>query len=689
MRYRRLVLLLLGLCPILSARADSYDEVKKLLPLSLEELMEVKVTISTQSKQKLSKAPSVVTVITADDIRATGATNLMEVLQGVPGIYVRTNQFGFRPLVTLRGAAGTHTLLMVNGSPVRDLVWSSGIFWKGLTTGMIERVEIIRGPGSALFGSDASAGVINVITKTASRIEESEAGVRAGSFDTRTGWVQHGASWDDGDVALTAEMSRTDGYRPFIAADAQTPRDAATGTRVSFAPGRAESGWNSEDVRFALGRGNWRLLADYLRHSNLAIGLTGAGVLDPNTRGGDQRFNLALLYNNEVATRHWGINGEVRYQYLDYTSGSGFFERPPGYRESADPASAYPAGVINQMRSAERRLNVEASGLYTGLRDHALRVGGGYVWQDLYSVEQFVNQGRGPDGSPLPAGGPLVNLSDTPYAFAPEMSRRTSYLYLQDVWSFAEAWELTAGARYDRYSDFGGSVNPRLALVWQSTDRLTTKLMYGKAFRAPSYLELYALTSATRPNPNLTPERSRTWDLSFSYLASRDWRLGLNLYHFAQSNLIAADIANQFQNIGNHTIRGIEAEAQWQATRDLRVAASLSHRRQDNSPFIVFAAPDQEVYLRVDWAVMPQWNWNIQANRAGRRPLPPGDSRQALDADTVVDTTLRYLRDRHWEFAVSLRNLFDADVREYTGRSIPNFLPLPGRSLYAELRYRF
>lgn len=686
MRKRTLAIILLGLFQASSAHAGSDEELKKLLSLSLEELMTVTVNISTNTKQKLSKAPSVVSVITAEDIRATGTTNLMEILQGVPGIYIRANQFGFKPLISFRGAAGTHALLMVNGAPAKDLVWSPGIFWKGLSANMIERIEIIRGPGSALFGSDASAGVINVITKTAAKIDQSEAGVRVGSFDTRTGWVQHGTQWNGFDIGLTAEVSHTDGHRPFIAADAQTAQDARTGTSVSYAPGHANFGWDSQDLRFSMGRGSWRLLADYLRHDNLEMGLTGAGVLDPLTRASDSQSSIALLYDNATFAKDWGLNAELRYRDLDYTSGDGFWERPPGY---TDATGAYPAGFLNRMRSAERRLNFEASGLYAGVKNHAIRLGGGYVWQDLYRVEQYINKGQGPDGAVLPAGGPLVDVSDSPYAFAPERVRKLAYLFLQDAWTLSDSMELTAGARYDHYSDFGGALNPRLALVWESTERLTTKLMYGAAFRAPSFLELYALTSATKPNPALTPERSKTWDLAFSYLVSKDLKVGLDFFHFIQSDLIALDAANQYQNAGQHTIRGLELDAMWQATRTLRIAGSLTRRRQDDSPFIIRAVPDETAYLRADWAFLPKWNWNLQANWTGKRPLPAGDTRQALGAHTLADTTLRYFHGSEWEFAASIRNLFDVDAREYTGRSIPGYLPLPRRNFFAEVRYKF
>ncbi len=682
MKKHALAMALLGLFHGLPAHADVDAHMEQLLSLSVEDLMATKVTISTHTEQALSKAPSVVSVITEEDIKATGATNLTDILQSVPGVYISISQFGFRPRVTFRGASTTHVLLMVNGAPIRDLMWSSGIFWKGLTTSMIKRIEVIRGPGSALFGSDASAGVINIITKTAGKIGQSEAGVRAGSFDTQAGWLQHGGHWNGFDMAFTAEKSHTDGHNPLIARDGQTLQDQTSGTRVSYAPGHAYYGYDSEDLRFSIGKDNWRLLADYTRHSNLGIGLTGGGVLDPLTRASDSRFDTALLYNNREFSEDWGLNAELRYYHLDYTSGDGFQENPPGFM---DATGVYPDGRINQMRSAQRGVSLEARGLYSGLKTHAIQLGGGYKLDDLYSVEQFVNFWKGPDGTLLPAGGQLVDVSDTPSAFAPEKTRQVRYLFLQDAWTISGNLELTAGARYDHYSDFGGALNPRLALVWQSTDRLTTKLMYGEAFRAPSYLELYAPTANSTPNPDLAPETSRTWGLSFAYSASRDLKLGLDLYQFEQFNLITKDASKQYQNMCGNTTQGIELEAQWQATKKLRVSGNLTHREET----LTFnSIPRQTAYLRTDWAFLPDWNWNVQASWIDKPVLLASDSHASLGAYTLVDTTLRYAHRKEWEFAASVRNLFDRDAREYSS-SIPDNLPLPGRSFYAEMRYKF
>ncbi|MDH3355551.1 MAG: TonB-dependent receptor, partial [Chromatiales bacterium] len=554
--------------------------------------MNQEVSISTHTKQKLSKAPAVVSVITEDDIKATGAVNLTDVLEGVPGIHIRASYFGNRPLIQFRGANANQTLLMINGVPLRDLTYGFSIFWKGLPVSIIERVEIIRGPGSALFGADASAGVINVITKTAGKINESIAGVRVGSFNSKTAWAQHGGSWSGYDLNLTAELSATDGHNPYIAADRQT-----VDSQPSLAPGIAEYGWGNQDIRFSVAKGNWRLLADYTSHSDLEVGMVGRGVIDPLTHASDSRYNIDLLYRNDHYSQNWGVDVDLRYHHLDYTSGDGFQEHPAGHN------GGYAEGDINQQSAAERRYVLDVSGLYRGIEHHALRLGAGITVQDLYRVEHRVTT-----SSVDPT---LKDLTDTVDAFAPENARTIMHVYLQDVWTISDTLELTAGGRYDHYSDFGGSFNPRLAMVWNSSDRLTTKLMYGEAFRAPSYLELYAGTY-TQPNPDLKPEESQTTELAFGYEVSNDLQMNLNLFHYKLDNVLKS-------TSGSHTIDGIELEAQWQASREVKVSGNVTFRNQEDSGARALDEADKDAYLRMDWGFRPNWNWNLQANWIGER----------------------------------------------------------------------
>ncbi len=674
--------------PIASCGAD--EQLDRFISLSLEDLISLETTIATVSKRTASKAPAVISVITSDDLKATGATNLAEALQGVPGIHIRTDAFGTRPLVHFRGANATQTLLMVNGNPMRDLIWGFGIFWKGIPASAIERIEIIRGPGSALFGADAIAGVINVITKTAGKITHSEAGIRTGSFNTKTAWIQHGDNWQGFEIGFTAELYDTEGYNPLIPVDRQAAfEDQTFATNASLSPDNAQYGWGNQDIRFSAAKNHWRLQADYMSHSDLEIGLTGYGVLDPVTQGEDERLNLDLYYDNDNLSKNWTLGTELRIQHLYYSSGDGFQERPPGFTDSS---GTYPDGLININRSAERRIMFEASTLYSGIHDHAIRIGGGHTLQDLYSVEHLQNYGTAPDDSTILPGSSLVDLSDSSYAFAPERKRRINHIFLKDAWSFAPDWELTAGARYDNYSDFGNSTNPRVALVWQTTNKLTSKLIYGQAFRAPSYQELFVESSRFLPNPDLNPERSQTIDLAFTYTPTNILLLNLNLFYFEQTDLISPVTVSglskdQFHNTGNYTIRGLELDAHWQASKQISISGNFTLRNPDDSSAAIQEAK-QEAYLRTDCNLSGNWNWNLQASWIGERPRGANDTRDDLAAYTIADTTLRYVHSKAWEFAASIRNLFDKHASEYTGRSIPGDLPLAERNAYIEARFK-
>ncbi len=635
---------------VLPVRAERDATMDMLLAANLDELMTMPISIATQSPQSVSKAPAVVSVITAEDIKATGATNFVEVLQNVPGIYLRINQFGFRPLVSMRGAASKNSLIMVNGAPMRDLVWSTGIFWRGLPVSMIERIEVIRGPASALYGSDASSGVINVITKTAGSMRGSEAGVRLGSFDTQAVWLNHGSEWNGLDIGLSLDASTTAGHRPYIVT-----------TRNGGQADHANLGYDNIDVRLSVGQGHWRILADHMQKSNVGIGVTGGSYLDPQTQASERQTSLAWLYNNGGFAKDWSLDAELRYRDLEYSSGNGFWEQT--------------TSDLNQLRSAERRLNTELSGLYSGFKDHQMRIGGGLVWQDIYLAENAT--------------------SGASFTRIPLRGRDYSYLFVQDAWAFAEHWELTAGARYDHFSCASSALSPRVALVWQTTDRLTSKLIYGRAFRMPSFLELYVTTNATTPNPDLAPEKSRTWEMAFNYRLTRDLNLGANVFHYYQANPIV-DASGTFKNVDPHTIRGLELEALWQATQTLRLVGNATFRKADQEQYVRlgvadhFSVPNRDAYLRADWTFLPKWNWNLQANYTGRRSYLLTDTRGPLRAQTVADTTIRHYHGSEWEFAASVRNLFNADAREYSGRTtIPNYLPMPKRNLYIEARYKF
>jgi len=630
-----------------------------LLALSWEELTQVKVIIATGTEQMISKAPATVTVITSDDIKKIGATNLTDILIGVPGVNINNHHFGNRPLAHIRGGNSHQTLLMINGNPMKDLYWAFGAFWKGVPASAIERVEVIRGPGSALYGADAIAGVINVITKSAGKIEETEVGLRMGSFDTKTAFIQTGGEISGHTLALTAEFSTTDGHDPYI----KTDRSGMTG--------EVEYGWDNQDIRFSVSNSHWKLLGSYMSHDELETGISGGGNIDPVTHADDERYDVDLMYDNKEFSQNWGLEAKLHYQNLSYSSGDGF--------RDTYPTVTNPEGEIKQQSSPEQQAKFETIGLYSGVDSHSIRIGGGYNWQDLYDAKQVTNY-------------------VTTDIFTPEKTRKIYYLLAQDVWSFAEDWELTIGARYDHYSDFGGTTNPRLAITWQSTENFTTKFLYGQAFRAPSFQELYSDTSRSDPNTGLKPEDSETIEIAFFYEPLKNLKLGLNLYQLEITDNISRDRANNnmYINTGRHKIDGVELEAKWKVTQNLNISGNYSYNNPDDNEFRNVNHPQQSAYFRSDWQFSQDWNWNVQANWVADRERASGDrthvdsNGQSVDLDDyiITDTTLRYSGLKQWEFTASLRNLFDEDARDHAG-GVKDDLPLAERNFYAEVRYKF
>src|SRR5450759_907783 len=195
------------------------------------------VTIATGTKQPIARAPSVATVITAEDIAAIGAADIDEALETVPGLHVSRSPIGYNPIYTIRGIDTQYNpevLMLVNGIPITGAYFGDrSQVWGGMPVENIARIEVIRGPGSALYGADAFAGVINIITKTAADINGTEVGLRAGSFNSRDGWVQHGGTWGSFDAAAYLRVGHTDGQRQIISADEQSGLDTLFGTTAS------------------------------------------------------------------------------------------------------------------------------------------------------------------------------------------------------------------------------------------------------------------------------------------------------------------------------------------------------------------------------------------------------------------------------------------------------------------------
>ena len=655
------------------------------------------VTLATGARQPVERAPAVTTVITAKDIAATGATDLDQVLATVPGLHVSVSPIAYNPLYVIRGIRTQYNpqvLMMINSIPITDhYLGDRGQGWGGMPVANIARIEVIRGPSSALYGADAFAGVINIITKTAADLSGTTAGARTGSFNTHDAWALHGGQTGPWQYATALEYRRTDGQSQAIKADSQSYFDSLFATDISNAPGSVNTGRDALDTRLDLARSDWRLRLGYQGRRNGGSGAGAAQALDPKGKFDSDRMNADLSYENPVFGRDWGLFSQVSYFDTRLQTHINLF--PPGAF-----GGAFPEGMIGNPERAERTLRADASTLYSGWSKHQLRIGTGYRNIDLYKVGERKNFNN--MLAPFPgAPPPVVDVSDDPnQVYILPHDRGIYYGYLQDAWSFAPDWELTAGLRNDHYSDFGSTVNPRLALVWQTTYRLSSKLLYGRAFRAPSFAELYNINNPVAlGNSNLDPETIDTLELAWNYQATPSLRTGLNLYQFKIRDSIqfVADPAPAStvtaQNTDGLNGHGLEWEAAWKANQNVGFSANYAFQQTEteltgDNPG---DTPQHQVYLRGDWAFRPDWSLNAQSKWISERERETDDPRSALNGYTLVDLTLRRQRlAPNWGLALAVHNLFDADAREPSPSPglIPDDLPLAGRSYFLELNYQ-
>ncbi|ANX03789.1 hypothetical protein PG2T_05995 [Immundisolibacter cernigliae] len=260
------------------------------------------VSIATGAAQPLRESPAVASVVTAADIAAIGATELNEVLETVPGLHVGVSSVGYKPLFSIRGIhtqTNPQILILINGIPLKNVFDGQlGGDWGRMPVTGISRIEIIRGPGSALYGADAFSGVINIITKSADDVHGLELGARGGSFDRNDQYLQWGGNLGEFDAYFFLERHHSDGPRRRIGADAQTTLDAPFGSAASLAPGPVSLNLDNTEARADISRGYWRLRGGFQEVNDGGVGVGASQTLDPVGRGDGRRLSADLSYDN-------------------------------------------------------------------------------------------------------------------------------------------------------------------------------------------------------------------------------------------------------------------------------------------------------------------------------------------------------------------------------------------------------
>jgi len=654
-----------------------------------------KVTVASGIQQSTASAPASTTLITAQDIEAMGARSLEEILEAVPGMHIALSEVSFAPQYDVRGmhsAANYEILIMVNGIPVKSVTDGGRGSWSPPPVQMIQRIEIIRGPGSALYGADAVSGVINILTKTAADMPGAETGLRLGSHATYNPWLLYGGKANGFDFALSVDYLDTDGHQETVHQDAQWLLDKATGTQVSETPGRAYLQQRQLNLHANASKDHWRMDLHWLRNRDVGAGLGSALMINPEEYHEIDQIQADVLYHNPQLSEHWEASAQLSYRDMADDWLNQHSARPGAIRAG----ERLPYGAPNNVGFYQRQTRLDLSAGYRGFNHHTLRFGTGYLYADLHDVPWSFLANR-----QVPV---MVDADTLGRVLIPENIRENRYLFAQDIWRFAPDWELTLGLRHDWYSDFDTTTNPRAALVWQIAPRLTSKLLYGTAFRAPSFVEMYTpRNNALVGNPNLQAETNTTWELGFDYRASDNLNLTLNLFNYAVSDKIqrrlltaagtTSGVIYTYDNIGTLKGQGFELESRWKINNKSSLLANFAYAKvEDGNSLEAGNYPHYQLYLRHDWLIGQSWFFDTRVNWVADRDRPLGDNRPSLEDYVELDLSLRYKDTVHknpWNIVLGVRNLLDEDRREPGDPRLLGDYPKAGREWFSEVRYTF
>lgn len=594
----------------------------------------------------LNDAPGNVTVITRRQIRNYGYRTLAEAIENVRGFYITSDGgFSFAGVrgFGLPGDYNTRILVMVDGHIMTDNVFGAMYLFGedfGLDMDLVERIEIMRGPSSALYGSNGVFATINIITRAPADSPRGSISTEFASFGRKKT-----------SIASSAYLGR--GVNLLVSASGFHTRgrdvDGLGPLNQSVSSVGAEQGYHT--LAIVTWR-EWSFTANFNdRKVIVPSGWYGTDIGDTGTSSRDFRNYVEARWIRPIGER-----AEIRWRlYYDQFR---YFGR---YRSTLDGI-----GIDDGDNALGDWVGSRASYRWKLGKNSDLTVGS-QVDMELRNLQV----------------GAMIAPEKTQYRYTDEAGSHIG-VFMQYVRNLSARWTMYGGLQLDAGPHHRPSLAPRLALIWGKSQDTSYKFIYGKSFRDPSKFEQY-----WEPNSLLEEEKVHTFEIVREQNLTKRLTLSTSLYHYRLDGLIEGvpirDFVLQYQNVNSAHATGVEVELSGQLTEWLETSAALSTQRTAITSERPANSPTSLYYFR---AAIPLFHDRLIVSSANRymssRNSP---SRVRVDPVFLTDitaTTRRLHRDFNLQFGV--RNLANLQyVDPLSMEHVTGVLPRSGRSIFVKL----
>ncbi len=509
------------------------------------------VEIATLHTQTLQEAPASTTVISAEDIRTYGWRTLGEALEAVRGFYVTYDRgyhyAGVRGF-GLPGDYNTRFLVMLNGHSLTENIYSSNNFFGqdfGLDMDMVKRIEIVRGPSSALYGSNGIFATINVVTKSPAEARRLRVSTESASFGEKKILLASAMNLGHGANLLASVSVFNSGGQSLYFPEFDRPA-THFGRAVDVDGERGYHAFANLIWR------NWSFTGYFgSRQKEIPTGWYGTIFGDRGNKILDARGFLEAAYARDLSPARkirWRIYYD-QYRYrarYDYALDDSIADyRDLGAGDWVGSQAAYDFAIPH------------VGTLTAGADFNA----------DIRALQQYYLV------SPQHAGVLNVDRPDASYG-----------LFAQQQWRLSPAWNAYLGVRFDDSKNHTHFVSPRVALVYQASAKSTYKFLFGRAFRNPNAYETFYEDGVSQvANPRLRPERAVTFEVAAERRLTKNWHGQVSVYHYQLDELIEAEAIGgdrlQYQNDERNSANGLELELSGKWARQIETTASLALQR--------------------------------------------------------------------------------------------------------------